>query len=106
MNASVSREEHGEVAIAKDLSKEAYDGVEIIEKMSREDFHSKFVKGVGQTRAFSALASFTAENISPEEKQEIRTALSAIGIPLAMTELDDVLDEIAAVVSARAVTLR
>ena len=106
MDKYMSREEHGEVVITKDLSKDAHNGMKIVEDMSREDFYLNFVKGIGQTKSFCALASFMAENISPEEKQEVRLALNAIGIPPAITESDDDLNEIAAAVSARAVALR
>ena len=88
------------------ISQEAYSGATIIESMPRKDFHLKIVKGIGQMKAFGALVSFKAENISPEEKQEIRVALNGVGVPLTMMESDCDLNEIAAVVSARAVALR
>ena len=88
------------------MSQEVLNGATIVESMSKEDFHLKFVKGVGQTKAFGALASFKAEHISPEEKQEVRLALGGIGIPFDLTRSDSDLNEIAAAVSARAVALR
>ena len=88
------------------MSQVVHDGVNVIETMSRNDFHQKFVRGICQTRAFGALASFMAEHISPEEKREVRIMLANNGIPFNMTESDADLDAIAAVISARAVHLR
>ncbi len=88
------------------MKKDARSGTDIIRDMSRDDFHNKFVRGIGQTRSFGALASFFAANIDEDEKEEVRKALSNIGIPRELTETDEALDEIAAVVSARAVTLK
>ena len=88
------------------ISQEVHSGAIIVESMPREDFHLKFVKGIGQMKAFGALVSFKAENISPEEKQKIRAALNDVGVPFTLMESDSDLNEIAAVVSARAVTLR
>lgn len=81
-------------------------GVEIVRAMSREDFHKKFVKGIGKTRAFGAIASLGPDRISPEQKTEVRKALDAIGIPLSMTASDNDLCDIVAEISARAVALR
>ncbi len=88
------------------MSQEALSGVEVIEAMPREEFHLKFVRGVGQTRAFGALVSFLAENITPAEKQEVRKSLEKLGIPLALTESDEELNRIAVAASARSVALR
>lgn len=87
-------------------SQEVHSGAKIVDSMSRKDFHLIFVRGLGQTKAFSALASFRAENISLEEKREVRMALNNAGIPFALTESDSDLNEIAAAISARAVALR
>ena len=80
-------------------------GVDIIERMSRDDFLQKFVRGVCLTRSFGALFSFKAENISSEEKLEVREMLAENGIPLKLTESNDDLNEIAVAVSARAIRL-
>lgn len=88
------------------MSQVAHGGVDIIEMMSRNDFHQKYVRGVCKARSFGALVTFMAENISSEEKLEVRTMLAHNGIPLSMTESNDDLNMIAAVISARAVSLK
>ena len=88
------------------MSQVVHGGANIIETMSRSDFHQKYVRGVCKTRSFGALVTFMAENISSEEKLEVRTKLARNGIPLSMTETDDDLNTIAAVISARAVSLK
>lgn len=87
------------------MSQKVLTGASIIRSMSRNDFHRKYVRGVCQTLSFGALASFLAENLSAEEKMEIRRSLADNGIPFEMTKTNDALDEIAAVISARAVSL-
>ena len=79
---------------------------EFIESMPRDEFVIKFVRKIGQTASFGALATFHAQNISAEEKEQVRTTLTKIGVPSDLMETDDDLDNIAAFVSARAVTLR
>lgn len=81
-------------------------GVKIINAMSREDFHQKVVRGFGRSNLFGGLVSFGAKNLSLEEKQAIRTELLAIGIPLALTESDEDLDDIASAIAGRSVSLR
>lgn len=89
------------------MSQKAPDnGIDIISSMSRKDFHQKYVRRVCQTLSFGALASFYAENLSASEKLEVRRSLADNGIPFEMTETDDALDEIAAVISERAVSLK
>lgn len=88
------------------MSDVLHDGVSIIEMMSRNDFHQKYVRGICKTRSFGALVSFMAENISSEEKFEVRTMLARNGIPLSLTKSDDDLNTIAAAISARATSLK
>ena len=88
------------------MSDVLHDGVKIIEMISRNDFHQNYVRGICTNRSFGALVSFMAENISPEEKLEVRTILSHNGIPLNLTESDEDLNTIAAAISARAVSLK
>ncbi len=83
-----------------------YNGVTIIENMTRKDFHQKIVKGIGKKRAFGAIASFGAEKITLEQKAEVRKSLASIGIPLHLTSSDDDLDAIIETITARAVSLR
>ena len=78
---------------------------EIIEAIPRDDFRKNFVRGLCRTLSFAGLYSFKAEHISKEEKDEVRAILNENGIPYELTENDEALDEIAAVVSARAVSL-
>ena len=87
------------------MSQKAPTGVDIIVSMPRKEFHQKYVRGICRTLSFGALVSFHAKNLSVEEKMEVRRDLANNGIPFEMTNSDDVLDEIAAVVSARAVSL-
>ena len=88
------------------MSQEELSGAEIIEAMSRKDFHHKFVMGVGQTEAFGALVSCRAEYITPAQKQEVRELLEKLGIPFTLTGSDDELNMIAATAAARAVDVR
>ena len=87
------------------MSKATLSGVEIIEAIPRDVFRQKFVRELCRTQAFAALYSFRAKHTSPEEKFEVRTFLADNGVPLEITESDKDLDEIAAVISARAVSL-
>ena len=87
------------------MSQKAPTGVDIIVSMPRKEFHQKYVRGICRTLSFGALVSFHAKNLSMEEKMEVRRDLANNDIPFEMTKTDDVLDEIAAVVSARAVSL-
>jgi len=86
--------------------KQEAQGVEIINAMSREDFHQKVIRGFGRSNAFGGLVSFGAKNILPEERQQIRAELANIGIPLALTESDKDLDDIASAIAGRSVSLR
>lgn len=88
------------------MSKVLQSGVEIVEKMSREFFYLHFIRGVCKTRPFASLASFKAESLSEKEKTEVRAILSNNGIPFELTSSEQVLDDIAAVISARAVALK
>ena len=81
-------------------------GVNIIEGMPRNEFHQKYIRGICKARSFGALFSFGSENLSPEEKLEVREFLSDNDISFSMTETDDDLDQIAEAVSKRAVSLR
>ena len=88
------------------MSKVFKSGAQIIEKMSREFFYLHFIRGVCKTRPFASLASFKAKNLSEMERIEVRTILANNGIPFELTDSEQVLDEIAAAVSARAVALQ
>jgi len=88
------------------MSQSTISGKTIIQSLSREKFHHKFVKGVCNLPSIGALASFRAENISPEEKLEIRNILANNGIPYDLTETDHDLNEIILAISDRAMSLR
>ena len=88
------------------MSKVFKSGAQIIEKMSREFFYLHFIRGVCKTLPFASLASFKAKNLSEMERIEVRTILANNGIPFELTDSEQVLDEIAAAVSARAVALK
>lgn len=88
------------------MSKALKSGVEIIEKMSREFFYLHFIRGVCRTRPFASLASFKAKNLSEEERTEVRAILSNNGIPFELTSSEQILDDLAAAISARAVALK
>lgn len=88
------------------MSKALKSGVEIVEKMSREFFYLHFIRGVCRTRPFASLASFKAKNLSEMERTEVRAILSNNGIPFELTSSEQTLDDIAAVISARAVALK
>ncbi len=88
------------------MSKVLQSGVEIVEKMSREFFYLHFIRGVCKTRPFASLVSFKAKNLSEKEKTEVRAILSNNGIPFELTSSEQVLDDVAAAISARAVALK
>ena len=78
-----------------------------IGEMSRDAFYNGFVKRVGKTHEFAALATIKAKNLTDDEKNEVRRLLSThLKFPYYLMDNDDKLDDIAAVASARAVTLR
>jgi len=81
-------------------------GVEIIRAMSRDDFHKKIVRKIGNSSAFGAAVSLGAEHISAEERFIVRKALDEAGIPISLTESNSDLDDVIAVITARAVTVR
>ena len=87
-------------------SREARSGSAIVKAMSRKDFDLKLLEGVARTRAFGALVTFMAKNLSKEDKQEVRRALNDIGIPFSLTKSDHELDDIAAATIARSVSSR
>ena len=88
------------------MSKALKSGVEIIEKMSREFFYLHFIRGVCRTRPFASLVSFKAKNLSEKERIEVRAILSNNGIPFELTSSEQILDDLAAAISARAVALK
>lgn len=88
------------------MSKVLQSGVDIVEKMSREFFYLHFIRGVCKTRPFASLSSFKAKNLSEKEKTEVRAILSNNGIPFELTSSEQVLDDVAAAISARAVALK
>ena len=78
-----------------------------IEGMSRDEFYNSFVKDVGQTEAFGALASFKTMGLTDEEKAEVRDLLSTkMGVPENLMDTDEKLDCVAAFSTYRAVHLR
>ncbi|MBR3256331.1 hypothetical protein IKG10_01535 [Candidatus Saccharibacteria bacterium] len=86
-------------------SQEVRNGIDFIASMSKKEYHEKFLRGVARTRVFGALITFKAENISDEEKQEVREVLHDMGIPFEFMESDKELDDIAAFAAARSVSL-
>lgn len=87
------------------MSQSTINGKGIIQSLSRKEFHKKFIKGACQNPSFGALASFKAENLSHEEKTEIRNVLAENGIPHSLTKSDRDLDEIIQAISDRAISL-
>lgn len=88
------------------MSKVLNSGSQIVEKMSREFFYLRFIRGVCKTRPFASLASFKAKNLSEMERTEVRAILANNGIPFELTGSEQALDEVAAAVSSRAVALK
>lgn len=78
----------------------------IVEKMTRDDFHKKAVRGVMQSMEFSMAASFHVENITDDQKMTLRESLEKIGIPLECTVNDDDLEDIITTMLGRSVELR
>ncbi len=90
------------------MSREVLNSAEgFIAALSRNYFYNNFVRVVGRTRAFGALASFKAVNLSEGEKTELRKLFSEnMGVPDALMDTNEKLDILAAVATARAATLR
>ena len=80
--------------------------INAIEAMSREDFHKKIVREICSRKDFSIAASFGADALSEGEKLNLRTALAANGIPLAVTDSDMALTATVDTITARAVKLQ
>ncbi len=81
-------------------------GPDIINSLSREEFHKKYVKGICQTAEFSTLASFWAEDTPEDYKEKVRNELAKLGIPHELTASDDDLDNVVTAITGRSVTLR
>ena len=52
-----------------------------IEKLSKEEFHQKILRGVAATPEFSCLVCIGAKHVTEEQKKSICEQLEAAGIP-------------------------
>lgn len=52
-----------------------------IEKLSKEEFHQKILRGVAATPEFSCLVCIGAKSVTEEQKKSICEQLEAAGIP-------------------------
>ena len=79
---------------------------EIIEGISRDDFHKKFIRGICQSREFGYLETFLAEHTPEDYKIKVRKDLEKLGVPLELTESDYDLNNTITAITSRAVELR
>ena len=81
-------------------------GAEIIEGLSRDDFHKKFVKDICQSREFGFLTTFWAKHTPEDYKKKVRDKLATAGVPLELTQSDYDLDNTITAITSRSVALR
>lgn len=80
-----------------------------IREMPREAFRERVFRGIARTERFSELATFGAESLSEEDREELWLALRGAGVPVPCAKLrrePEPLDAAAAAITARAVELR
>lgn len=99
---------------AKDVVKTKKTGViykqelarKIIMGKTKEQFHHEIVRGVTKDVLFGSLVTFGAGSLSSADKITIRAEMAKAGIPLDLTCSDELLDEIAGMITDRSVQLK
>ena len=76
-----------------------------IDNLKKEEFHKKFVEGVGAKKVFSRFATDPAFT-SDEDKKELKKLLEKAGIPAELIRTDSDLLAATKFIMARAVKVR
>ena len=84
------------------------DAICYIMQMTRADFYRKILKVVASSKEFSCLVTLGVDAISAEDKAKICHELAVVGVPICYSidpSSDDLLEEIACTITARAVSI-
>ena len=80
-----------------------------IEKLSKDEFHQKILRGVAATTEFSYLVCIGVKHVTEEQKKSICEQLEAAGIPAkyeSYPQFNEDLQDIGRYIASRAVQVR